>query len=74
MLLDTAMQIAAIWGEIESIDPQMSTARLTAMTVEVANREIGRGFDSADIAEAMIKVEQAAEIRRDESRRAGDET
>ncbi len=50
----TAQRIREIWDEIESIEPDISTERLTMMTVDRANLEFGADWDAGDISNAMI--------------------
>ena len=50
----TANRIRAIWDEIESDDPDISTERLLQMVCDRAQAEIGTEFDHGDISDALF--------------------
>jgi hypothetical protein len=51
--------VAQTWNTIEDADPDISTERLMAMTVERVSAETGRDIDSGDISAALQRHEMA---------------
>jgi hypothetical protein len=49
-------RIEEIWNEIEDTEPDISTERLMAMTVERINMETGKEFNCGDVAEALYRL------------------
>lgn len=51
-------RIEDIWNEIENNEPDISTERLMAMTVERINMETSREYDNSDVADALYRRQQ----------------
>jgi len=61
----TDERIEEIWNEIEDIEPDISTERLMAMTVERVSEESGEECDNSIVADALYR----RSLKRDRIRR-----
>jgi len=56
MTIEEARKIEAIWNALETNEPDISTCRLFAMTVDIAQTEGLPVEDDSDVADALCMV------------------
>lgn len=59
----TAQRLRMMYDDIESVEPDISTERLLAMTADRHNLIYGTQFDNGDVCEALAKTAASPERR-----------